>query len=75
MKFDKNDHQKVRYEGQLYAVILQEFPDYYRQDDNYPVVLHPIGNDWIVRITNPTVRTLLTVPKGSSVKVSPEVME
>jgi hypothetical protein len=75
MRFNKDDHQKVRYDGQLYVVILEECPDYYRRDSNAPVVLHPIGNDWIVRITNPTVRTFLTVRKGSSVEVAPDVME
>jgi hypothetical protein len=75
MKFDRNEHQKVRYDGQLYVVILEEFPDYYKKDPNSPVVLHPIGNDWIVRITNPTVRNFLTVRKGSSQEVSAEVME
>jgi hypothetical protein len=75
MKFNKDHHQKVRYDGQLYVVILEEFPDYHRRSKDYPVVLHPVGNDWIVRITNPTVRKFLTVQKGTSQEVSPEVME
>jgi hypothetical protein len=75
MKFNKDHHQKVRYDGQLYVVILEEFPDYHQHSKDYPVVLHPVGNDWIVRITNPTVRKFLTVKKGTSQEVSPEVME
>jgi hypothetical protein len=75
MKFNRDSHQKVRYDGQLYVVILEEFPDYYNMDSNRLVVLHPIGNDWIVRITNPTVRSYLTVKKGNSLEVGPDVME
>ena len=75
MKFNKDVHQKVRYDGQLYVVLLEEFPDYHGSTGDLPVVLHPIGNDWIVRITNPTVRKFLTVKKSSSEEVSPEVME
>lgn len=75
MRFNKETHQKVRYDGQLYVVLLEEFPEYHRMDTDFRVVLHPIGNDWIVRITNPTVRTYLTVRKGQSVEVGPEVME
>jgi hypothetical protein len=75
MKFNKDMHQKVRYDGQLYVVILEEFPDYHRRDASYPVVLHPIGNDWIVKITNPTVRKFLTVKKGNSIEVGPDIME
>ena len=75
MKFNKDEHQKVRYEGQLYAVILHEFPDYYEQGVDYPVVLHPTANNWIVQITNPLMRSMLTVSKGSSTEVSPDVME
>jgi hypothetical protein len=75
MKFNKESHQKVRYDGQLYVVLLEEFPDYHKQNAEYPVVLHPVGNDWIVRITNPTIRKFLTVKKGSSVEVAPEIME
>ena len=75
MKFDKNDHQKVRYAGQLYAVILEELPDYYQKGPDFPVVLHPVGNDWIVHITNPTVRRFLTVNKGSFTEVDPAVIE
>ena len=75
MKFDKDVHQKVRYDGQLYVVMLEEFPDYHKRGSEFPVVLHPIGNDWIVRITNPTVRKYLTVNKGSSQEVAPETME
>ena len=75
MRFNKSNHQKVRFEGQLYVVILEEFPEYHARGSDYPVVLHPIGNDWIVRITNPTVRKYLTVQKGASKEVGPEVME
>jgi hypothetical protein len=75
MKFNKENHQKVRYDGQLYVVILEEFPEYHRMDSNSAVVLHPIGNDWIVQITNPTVRNFLTVRKGNSLEVAPDVME
>jgi hypothetical protein len=75
MKFNKEDHQKVRYDGQLYVVILEEFPEYYHKDESYQVVLHPIGNDWIVQITNPTVRSFLTVKKGNSLEVSPDILE
>jgi hypothetical protein len=74
MKFNKAQHQKVRYDGQLYVVILDEFPEYYRKDGDYPVVLHPIGNDWIVRISNPKVRQYLTVKKRSFAEVDPEIM-
>ena len=75
MKFSKADHQKVRFDGQLYVVILDEFPLYYESDADALVVLHPVGNDWVVRVTNPTVRTFLTVKKGTSQEVAPEVME
>jgi hypothetical protein len=75
MKFNKDMHQKVRYDGQLYVVILEEFPDYHKRNADDPVVLHPIGNDWIVRITNPTVRKFLTVKKGSSTEVGPDIMD
>jgi hypothetical protein len=74
MKFDKNQHQKVRYAGQLYVVILSEFPSYHNEPDSFPVVLHPIGNEWIVQITNPAVRIHMTVKKGSLTKVPPETM-
>lgn len=75
MKFDKELHQKVRYEGQLYVVILEETDNYYRQGENYPVVLHPVANDWIVRFTNPAVRKYLTVEKGSFEELSEFIME
>jgi hypothetical protein len=74
MKFNKAQHQKVRYDGQLYVVILDEFPEYYGKDGDYPVVLHPVGNDWIVRISNPKVRQYLTVKKGSFDEVGPEIL-
>ena len=72
MKFDRKLHQKVRYQGQLYAILLEEFPDYRKGDDNYKVVLHPIGNDWIVHMTNPTVRELMTLRKGDFSEVLPQ---
>ena len=75
MKFSKEYHQKVRFDGQLYVVILEEFPLYHESDAETLVVLHPVGNDWIVRVTNPTVRKFLTVKKGTSHEVAPEVME
>lgn len=69
MKFDKSQHQKVRYDGQLYVVLFEEYPDYMRLPAEAPIVLHPIGNDWIVKITNPTVRKFLTVAKGTATEV------
>jgi hypothetical protein len=75
MKFAKEYHQKVRFDGQLYVVILEEFPRYYESDAEALMVLHPVGNDWIVKVTNPTVRKFLTVKKGTSQEVDPEVME
>jgi hypothetical protein len=75
MKFDKEKHLKVRFDGQLYVVLLDEFPEFTDADDNYQVVLHPVGNDWIVHIQNPQVRQYLTVRKGSSKTVSPATME
>jgi hypothetical protein len=69
MHFDKEQHRKVRYDGQLYAVILEEFPEYPTALKDYPVVLHPVGNDWIVHISNPKVRQFLTVKKGLCTEV------
>jgi hypothetical protein len=66
VKFDPAKHQKVRYDGQLYVVILDEFPGYYRGDDAYEVVLHPVCHDRVVHITSNTVRKFLTVKKGSA---------
>jgi hypothetical protein len=66
LKFDPAKHQKVRYDGQLYVVIFDEFPDYFLGDDALEVVLHPVCNDRIVHITSDTVRKFLTVKKGSA---------
>lgn len=74
MKFNKELHQKVKYDGQLYAVILEEFPDYYKKKRDAVIVIHPMSNDWIVQITNPEVRKHLMVKKGSATEVAPEVM-
>jgi hypothetical protein len=75
MKFDKRKHQKVRFDGQLYVVLLDEYPEFGQADENYQVVLHPVGNDWIVHIKNPQVRQYLTVRKGNSKAVAPTTME
>ena len=72
MKFDRALHQKVRYQGELYAIVLEEFPNYREGDRNYKVVLHPMGNEWIVHITNPTMRDLMTIRKGDLSEVLPQ---
>jgi hypothetical protein len=75
MKFDKNLHQKVRYDGQLYVVLLDEFPQYHTQGKDYKVVLHPIANEWIVPITNPKVREFMVVQKGNAIEVPHHALE
>lgn len=75
MRFNQQLHQKVRYQGQLYVIIFEEFPEYRRADPDFPVVLHPVGNDWIVHITNPTVRTHMTIRKGEAREVPHHTME
>jgi hypothetical protein len=75
MRFDKKLHQKVRYDGQLYVVLLDEFPEYHKEDQNYKVVLHPIANEWIVRITNPMIRAHMMVEKGNTIEVPHHVPE
>ncbi len=69
LRFNPQSHQKVRYDGQLYVVILDEFPDYYQADANYEVVLHPVTHDRVVHITSTSVRKFLTVKKGSAEQV------
>jgi hypothetical protein len=64
MEFNPELHHKVKYHGQLYVVILEEFPAYHTAGKEYEIVVHPICNDWIVHITNPDVRKGLTVKKG-----------
>jgi DNA-binding cell septation regulator SpoVG len=71
VKFDPNRHQKVRYDGQLYVVIYDEFPTYASADDNFEVVLHPVCHDRVVHITSASVRKYLTVKKGSAQQVEP----
>lgn len=66
MKFDPAKHQKVRYDGQLYVVILDESPGYFGGNDAFEVVLHPVCHDRVVHITSATVRKFLTVKKGSA---------
>ena len=63
MEFNHEVHQKVRYMGQLYVVMLDEFPDFHEATSEDEFVLHPISNDWIVHIISPTVRNLLKVKK------------
>ncbi len=63
MEFNPELHQKVRYMGQLYVVMLDEFPTFHSAPVNDEFVLHPISNDWIVHIISPTVRNLLKVKK------------
>jgi hypothetical protein len=74
MEFNHELHQKVRYAGQLYVVILEEFPNFYQADANEEFVLHPISNDWIVHIISPTVRNLLKVKKKDFTLVQHEAM-
>jgi hypothetical protein len=49
--------------GQLYVVMLDEFPHFQTASPTDEFVLHPISNDWIVHIISPTVRNLLKVKK------------
>jgi hypothetical protein len=64
MEFNPELHQKVRYMGQLYVVMLDEFPNFPSASLSEEFVLHPISNDWIVHIISPTVRNLLKVKKN-----------
>jgi hypothetical protein len=75
MKFDKKLHQKVRFDGQLYVVLLDEFPEYHKEGKNYKIVLHPIANEWIVRITNPKIREYMVIEKGNAVEVPHYALE
>ena len=75
MKFDKDQHQKVRYQGQLYVVLLEEFPQYRQSSTESAVVLHPIANDWIVRINNPRMRDYMTIRKAELKEVPHHVVE
>ena len=47
MKFDHNEHQKVRLEtnGILYVVSLKDTPNFYQLGDDDDVVIH-IVNKW-----------------------------
>jgi hypothetical protein len=74
MEFNHALHQKVRYAGQLYVVILDEYPDFHRANANEEFVLHPISKDWIVHIVSPTVRNLLKVKKKDFTLVESEAM-
>jgi hypothetical protein len=74
MQFYNDLHQKVRYAGQLYVVILDEFPDFHQGDAHFEVVLHPISNDWIVHIKSQAVRNFLRVKKGDCTLVEHVVM-
>lgn len=71
MEFDPTLHQKVKYHGQLYVVILSEYPDYYSASKDFELVIHPVCHDWIVYITNPSVRKGLTVKKGDGEMIEP----
>jgi hypothetical protein len=74
MQFNHDLHQKVRYAGQLYVVVLEEFPDFQHGDQHFEVVLHPISNDWIVHIKSQAVRNFLRVKKGDCTLVEQAVM-
>jgi hypothetical protein len=74
MQFNSDLHQKVRYAGQLYVVIMEEFPAFNHADGKYEAVLHPVSNDWIVHIVSPTVRDLLKVKKEDCEIVEHEIM-
>jgi hypothetical protein len=64
MEFNAETHQKIRYQKHLYVVFIDEYPDILISDANEQIVLHPIWKDWIVRITSPSVRQLMTVCKA-----------
>lgn len=76
MNFDLTHHQKVRYQGNLYVVVIADFPDFYGPNNNYQVVIHPINNvDWITYNINPVIRQEFTVSKGELEYVNPGITE
>lgn len=67
MEFNTEAHLKMRYQKHLYVVFFDEHPDVLTCDNCTKIVLHPIWKDWIVRITSPSVRQLMTVTKADCI--------
>jgi len=76
MHFDLAHHQKVRHQGHLFVVFIEEFPNFYMAANGYQVVIHPINNiNWITYNTNPAIRQTFIVEKGELEYVNPGIIE
>ena len=74
MYFNPDKHQKVRYNGDLYVVILEEFPQYHALNNESLVVVHPLTPDgYIIPNIDRQLRRVFTVTKSELENVEPGV--
>jgi hypothetical protein len=74
LQFDPSRHQKVRYNDQLYAILLTEV-DFVRLSPNADVVIHVVSHEKIIFRAARDVQQLYTVKKNELEMVEPHIIE
>jgi hypothetical protein len=73
LEFDPSRHQKVRYNDQLYAILLSE-RDFLSLPANAEVVIHFVSHEKII-FRQAEVQQLHTVKKKELMLVEPHIIE